>query len=164
MARNDYLRAARERTASPQHPHEGLSRQELAELVNEYIWEHHRKRVELDANYIGKLERGVIRWPCRLYREAFRAILNAPSDAALGFVNPRRSIVRRPANGTGDVDSSAKVADAEPLSGMAVLLNRGDPTTVRLGSPRTTSNRSPPLLGSYPPGITPMVVGLPERP
>ncbi|MGH3776700.1 MAG: hypothetical protein ACRDRR_13390 [Pseudonocardiaceae bacterium] len=35
---NDQLRAARERTASPTYPDDYLSRQELAELVNTYIW------------------------------------------------------------------------------------------------------------------------------
>jgi hypothetical protein len=32
---------------------------------------------------------GVIHWPTELYREALRAILSAPHDAALGFVNAR---------------------------------------------------------------------------
>src|SRR5437899_13100452 len=64
---NDQLRQARERTESPSQPGESLSRQELAELVNAYLWEQHRERVELDYNYVGKLERGVIRWPNARY-------------------------------------------------------------------------------------------------
>ncbi|MBV9160431.1 MAG: XRE family transcriptional regulator, partial [Pseudonocardia sp.] len=74
---NDRFRAARERTASLTYPDEGLSRQELAELVNTYIWEHHHEMVALDANYVGKIERGIIRWPRKLYREALRVILGA---------------------------------------------------------------------------------------
>src|SRR4051812_19698792 len=35
---NDQLRRARERTESPTHTGESLSRQELAELVNAYVW------------------------------------------------------------------------------------------------------------------------------
>jgi hypothetical protein len=62
-AANEQLRAARQRTASPTHPDECLSRQELAELVNAWVWEHHHKRVEASASYIGQLERGTIRWP-----------------------------------------------------------------------------------------------------
>jgi hypothetical protein len=93
-AANDRLRAARERTASLTYPDEGLSRRELAELANAYIWKHHRTVVALDANYVGKIERGIIRWPSTLYREAFRAILGASSDTALGFVNPRRAVVK----------------------------------------------------------------------
>jgi transcriptional regulator with XRE-family HTH domain len=69
---NEQLRAARERTASPTCPDECLTRQELAELVNAWIWKHHRKKVETSASYIGQLERGTIRWPGKLYREALR--------------------------------------------------------------------------------------------
>jgi hypothetical protein len=87
---NNQLRVARQRTASPTHPDECLSRQELAELVNTWVWDHHNKTVVLaTANYIGKIETGIIRWPGILYREALRAILGAPNDAALGFVNAR---------------------------------------------------------------------------
>jgi hypothetical protein len=94
---NEALRRARERTPSPSHPEECLSRQELAELVNTYVWEHHQIRVETDANYIGKLERGRIGWPGMQYRQALRHLLAAPSDAALGLINRRRTVVRLPA-------------------------------------------------------------------
>jgi hypothetical protein len=60
-AANDQLRAARQRTASPAYPDECLSRQELAELVNAWVWEHRHTRVEATANYVGQLERGKIR-------------------------------------------------------------------------------------------------------
>ncbi|MBV9730471.1 MAG: XRE family transcriptional regulator [Pseudonocardiales bacterium] len=91
---NDRFRAARERTASLTYPDEGLSRQELAELVNTYIWEHHHEMVALDANYVGKIERGIIRWPRKLYREALRVILGAATETAVGFINPRRAVVK----------------------------------------------------------------------
>ncbi|MGH3869298.1 MAG: XRE family transcriptional regulator [Pseudonocardiaceae bacterium] len=86
---NDQLRAARERTASPTNPGSGLSRQELAEMVNAWVWKHRNKEVLATANYIGKLETGLIRWPRTWCREALRAILSAPTDAALGFINAR---------------------------------------------------------------------------
>ncbi|MGH3864983.1 MAG: XRE family transcriptional regulator [Pseudonocardiaceae bacterium] len=86
---NHQFRAARERTASPHHPGLGLTRQELADLVNAWVWNHHTKKVLVTAHYIGRLEIGLIRWPTEVYREAFRAILSAPDDAALGFVNAR---------------------------------------------------------------------------
>lgn len=64
---NNQFRAARYRTASLVHPDECMSRQELAELVNTWIWDHRDKKdVLLTANYIAKLEHGVIRWPCIL--------------------------------------------------------------------------------------------------
>ncbi|MGH3831012.1 MAG: XRE family transcriptional regulator [Pseudonocardiaceae bacterium] len=92
---NDRFRAARERTASLDHPDEGLSRRALAELANAWIWEHHKTVTSLDANHVGKIERGLVRWPSKLCRDAFRAILGAPTDAALGFINPRRAVVKR---------------------------------------------------------------------
>ena len=91
---NEHLRFAREQFPSRRAPGERLSRQELAELVNQWIHDHGGERVELDENYIGKLERGVIRWPNPRYRQALRAILRASTDGQLGFY-------LRPRAGTG---------------------------------------------------------------
>ncbi|WP_202970563.1 helix-turn-helix domain-containing protein [Saccharothrix sp. ALI-22-I] len=91
---NEALRAARERTESPAHPGECLSRQELAELVNEYVYRHANRREGIDANYVGKVERGLIRWPNEDYRAAFRAVLGVSTDEALGFSNSRRRTVK----------------------------------------------------------------------
>ena len=87
---NDQLRQARELLPSQRTPGECMSRQELAELVNAWVFYHAGERVELDHNYVGKLERGVIRWPRRLYRQAFRAVLHTETDAQLGFYTQRR--------------------------------------------------------------------------
>lgn len=86
---NDQFREARQRTASLASPEECLSRRELAELANAWVWEHYHKKLDLDASYIGKIEQGVIRWPAALRREAFRAIFNVSQDSALGFINAR---------------------------------------------------------------------------
>ncbi|MEU0511243.1 XRE family transcriptional regulator [Amycolatopsis thermoflava] len=89
---NDRLKRARERVESPNATGQPLSRQELAELVNAWIRTHKGRRDDLNANYIGKLETGRIRWPQDpIRREAFRAVLGAASDADLGFQRPRRS-------------------------------------------------------------------------
>ncbi|MGH3873490.1 MAG: hypothetical protein ACRDSR_18600 [Pseudonocardiaceae bacterium] len=48
-AANNQLRGARERTASLTCPDECLSRQELAELANAWVWDHHHKMVALSA-------------------------------------------------------------------------------------------------------------------
>jgi hypothetical protein len=85
------LRRARERIPSAQDAGVCLSRHEVAELVNGWIYERTHRLVELDGNYIGKLERGVIRWPNRLYRQALRTVLRVASDAQLGFYSRRRS-------------------------------------------------------------------------
>ncbi|NBE84470.1 transcriptional regulator [Micromonospora rubida] len=62
-----------------------MSRQEVAEAVNTYLWETYGTRTSLDANHVGKLERGEHRWPKPATREAFRAVLKASRDADLGF-------------------------------------------------------------------------------
>ena len=91
---NDLLQNARERTESPRSPGQPLSRAELADQVNAWIYNHtERRRVaELDGNYVGKLERGVIRWPQEDYRAALRAVLGARADTDLGFRRPGRSL------------------------------------------------------------------------
>jgi hypothetical protein len=128
---NDQLRQARERTESPSQPGACLSRQELAELVNAYLWDHHHERVELDANYVGKLERGVIRWPGAHYREALRSILGVSSDAALGLTNRRRAVVK-----LADVDrkqflrTAALGVGAVALAPVAALLEGAEPTPI----------------------------------
>ncbi|MBV8932221.1 MAG: XRE family transcriptional regulator, partial [Kutzneria sp.] len=128
---NEQLRHARERTESPSQPGESLSRQELAELVNAYLWEQHRERVELDYNYVGKLERGVIRWPNARYREALRSILGVSSDAALGLTNRRRAVVK-----VADVDrkqflrAAALGVGAVALTPVAALLEGAEPTPI----------------------------------
>ncbi|WP_435581584.1 XRE family transcriptional regulator [Amycolatopsis thermoflava] len=128
---NDQLRQARERTESPTQPGECLSRQELADLVNQHIAVHHKSQAVIDANYIGKLERGVIRWPSVLYREALRAVLGASSDAALGFINRRRTVVK-----LADVDrkqflrSVGLGVGALTLAPVAARLQGSEPTPV----------------------------------
>ncbi len=91
---NDRLRRARERVESPNATGEPLSRQELAELVNAWVYDNTtpRKVIAADANYVGQLERGRIRWPQDADRRAgFRAVLGASTDVELGFRRPRRS-------------------------------------------------------------------------
>lgn len=88
---NDLLAAARRSHLSLSGSGRPMSRQELAEAVNRYIHDHYRQRVQLDATYIGKLERGVHRWPNERYREALREVLGVAADAELGFF-----VVREP--------------------------------------------------------------------
>ncbi|MBV8995195.1 MAG: XRE family transcriptional regulator [Pseudonocardiales bacterium] len=122
-AANEKLRAARERTASPDTPDECLSRQGLAELVNAWAWKHHHKMVAASANYIGQLERGKIRWPGKLYREALRAIFNVSTDAALGFVNSRRAVVKL-------ADVNRKKFIKTTLGGVGALVLEGSIATL----------------------------------
>jgi hypothetical protein len=87
---NRHLQYAREHTPSRRTPGACLGRQELADLVNEWLHNHRGRVAALDKNYIGKLEKGRIRWPDESYRAALRAVLGAASDAQLGFYDSRR--------------------------------------------------------------------------
>ncbi|WP_143517265.1 hypothetical protein [Pseudonocardia sp. MH-G8] len=91
---NRALRAARERTPSPAAPDEHMTRAELAEAVNAWIWKTTGRRYELDDHLLGKWERGVVRYPIRDYRSALRAVLGVATDSELGF----RPSVRRVAD------------------------------------------------------------------
>lgn len=62
-----------------------LSRQELAEAVNALVFATYGARTDLDANYIGHLERGEIRWPRERVRAGLRAVLGAQGDAEIGL-------------------------------------------------------------------------------
>src|SRR5262245_4435760 len=91
LPHNMLLRAARERLRSPTGSGRVMSRQELAEAVNAYLWDTYQQHENLDENDIGKLERGEHRWPGERRREAFRAALHAETDAKLGFYINRRT-------------------------------------------------------------------------
>ncbi|MFI9638958.1 hypothetical protein ACIG87_02660 [Micromonospora sp. NPDC051925] len=62
-----------------------MSRQELAEAINAYLYEHAGRMSAIHARYIGTLERGQTRWPSAHYRMALRAVLGRATDAELGF-------------------------------------------------------------------------------
>lgn len=82
---NEALRAARQRLGSPSSPGQPMTRQELAEVVNTVVYRLTEKITEVDANHVGKWERGDIRWPAARYRRALRRVLDADSDLELGF-------------------------------------------------------------------------------
>lgn len=119
---NDALRAARLRLGSPSSPGQSMTRQELAEAVNAEVYRLTEKISEIDANHIGKWERGDIRWPAAHYRQALRSVLDVDSDLELGF---------RRRNGrctTEDVDRRTYL-------GTALGLGAG----VAIGQPRRTN-------------------------
>ncbi|MDQ3152691.1 MAG: XRE family transcriptional regulator [Actinomycetota bacterium] len=62
-----------------------LTQQQLAEAVGAAHWGLFERESALDADHVSKLERGLITWPNQRYREAFRAVLGAATDAELGF-------------------------------------------------------------------------------
>lgn len=88
--KNHLLRRARLARRSPSGSGRPMSRQEVAEAVNVHIYATTGRRVALDGNYIGKLERGLYRWPYAHHRAGLRAVLGAERDADLGLYITRR--------------------------------------------------------------------------
>lgn len=82
---NDLLRTARERSPSRLAPGDCMSRGELAEAVNAYLWDATGEHYELDAHAVARYERGAVRWPGAQYRSALRQVLGADADSELGF-------------------------------------------------------------------------------
>lgn len=69
----------------PANPGRPLSRQELAEAVNSWVYDHTGQVCCLDEQHIRRYEAGHHRNPCPRYRQALRAVLHAGSDETLGF-------------------------------------------------------------------------------
>jgi len=85
-----------------------MSRQELAEAVNAYLWHTQELDENLDETDIGRLERGEHRWPRTRRREAFRAVLGAATDTELGLY-PNRRTAAEPATTARERSSATSV-------------------------------------------------------
>jgi tetratricopeptide (TPR) repeat protein len=100
---NHLFALARGRLVSPSGSGRTMSRQEVADAVNAYLWQAHRIVDNVDATYVGHLEKGRHRWPGAHRREGFRHVLRATTDAEIGFFIVRGS--QRPATMTLDSDT-----------------------------------------------------------
>ncbi|MGH3621876.1 MAG: helix-turn-helix transcriptional regulator [Sciscionella sp.] len=136
---NHELRAAREATPSPHVPGACLSRQELADAVNAWLAVNTTRCGALDEDYIGRLEQGRVRWPGRDYRAGFRAVLGAPSDAALGF----RPWNRRPLRPLPDVPEPAEARVATDGTAGSLACEWDQQTAAGLVDALTTGNPGP---------------------
>lgn len=116
---NDLLRSARVARPSPSGSGRPMSRQELAEAVNAWLFEHAGRTFSVDAHYIGKLERGEHRWPSAHYRAALREVLRAAIDADLGFF-----IIQGHANDAEAAVSAGRVECTRPTLLRVLLLER----------------------------------------
>jgi len=74
---NEKLRSARQ--------HLGLTMEQVAARVADHLELLTGTRPPIDADHIGKYERGVHTWPGKEYRSALRAVLGADRDEHLGF-------------------------------------------------------------------------------
>jgi hypothetical protein len=86
---NEQLRHAREQIPSRQTPGECLSRQEVAELVNQWIHETTGHLVELGESYLGKLERGGAPRGAWLYPRRSREELEGGFLGPMAYLEPK---------------------------------------------------------------------------
>jgi hypothetical protein len=109
-----------------------LSRQELAEAVNAWIYAHTERVCAIDARYIGKLERGETRWPAAHFRAGLRAVLGADTDRELGLF-----IVYGAGRST---DTMADSAGTEPAARnlLAPVARHADPSRALTPPDKTT--------------------------
>src|SRR5690606_23968836 len=68
-----------QRLPSPSGAPRSMSRQELADAVNAYLYREHGVKDKLNQDHIGKIERGYTRWPGKWRRLGLRAVLGAAS-------------------------------------------------------------------------------------
>ncbi|MEO3776175.1 hypothetical protein ABGB16_04810 [Micromonospora sp. B11E3] len=108
-----------------------MSRQEVAEAVNAWIWEHQRRRTCLDSRYVGKLERGESRWPGSHIRAGLRGVFGVDNDASIGLHVIYGS--GRPAEAAKTVPAPAWEREPEPTP-LTSRIDHPDVTpTVHLG-------------------------------
>jgi len=128
VARNEQFAAARAVL--------GLTEAGLADRVADWVCanaaaKRPRTRPAIDGDHVSRIERGLITWPGREYRAAFRAVLGAASDAELGFY-PRRgrtSSAPAPVDVDGQTLALAGAATIGALdSGVLAALEQGLPT------------------------------------
>jgi hypothetical protein len=148
---NELLRTARERTRSREVPGECMSRREVAQAVNGYLYRTTGRVYDFDAHHLAKLERGVHRWPMAPYRAALRWVLGAATDAELGFRPPRRRAARtRSPSASPEVDwerFAGAVLDALP-DRQALARPSTGPGSLAARRPRVRDD--PPLRGGGP--------------
>jgi hypothetical protein len=109
---NDLIRQARLALRSPSGSGRPMSRQELAEAANAWVYEQNGRVCRLDASYIGMLERGETRWPWEHHRAGLRAVLGAATDAEIGLW-----IIYRPGRPT-DTSGDSPGTEPSPVPGL----------------------------------------------
>lgn len=130
---NQKLRSARQ--------HLGLTLEQVAARVADHLELMTGTRPPIDADHIGKYERGVHTWPGREYRSALRTVLGVDRDEQLGFYS-RRSGGRRPEDGLPSgllqpVEVHRFLSRATGGRGAADLI-----TGMRVGTPEVEHYRS----------------------
>jgi hypothetical protein len=121
-----------------------MSRAELAELANQWVRQTGAS-ASLDANAIGRYERGVFRWPQELNRLALRAVLGGATDADLGFFRTARGRSFSPQTS----DLAGWLERASKLSAGDVLALARKTDEIRLHEPAQSGTRTSELLRQH---------------
>ncbi|MFG1955596.1 hypothetical protein ACGFIZ_32065, partial [Micromonospora sp. NPDC048830] len=66
-----------------------MSRQEVADAVNAWIWENQKRRTQIDGSYIGKLERGGAPRGAWLYPRRSREELEGRFLGPMAYLDPK---------------------------------------------------------------------------
>jgi len=128
------LEAAREAVPSPSGaPGLSMSRRELAEAANAYLWHTHQRRENLDEHDIGNYERGSVRWPRYWRRVALCRVLGIADPTQLGLY-PNRRRAASPAPRTGGTEPSA--------SAMSGTVKEGTTASPQLPEDHATGSRA----------------------
>ncbi|ATL67872.1 hypothetical protein [Nocardia terpenica] len=101
-----------------------MTRQELADAVNDHVFRATSRRGAVDERHVGKWERGETTWPRKHYRAALRAVLNVATDAELGFTKDRQA--------TDDEDVNRKQFLKTTLMVSAAVLTNAAPSETEL--------------------------------
>ena len=105
-----------------------LTQAQVAEMVANAVERATGRQCGIDADYVSKVERGEISWPGAAYRTAFRAVLSADSDAALGFSCPRSrepTLVLTPSTVAGEPTWAEDIMIDENMIGYASAATLG---------------------------------------
>jgi transcriptional regulator with XRE-family HTH domain len=84
----------------------GMTEGQVAEEVARIVTAQTGRELAINGNYISKLERGVITWPNRAYRQAFGTLFGVSKDPDLGFYPSR---TRRDAESCEAITARGKV-------------------------------------------------------
>ncbi|GAA5071856.1 hypothetical protein HNP84_007859 [Thermocatellispora tengchongensis] len=127
---NLQFQRARKQLSSPSAPGESASRQDIADLANAWIYDMYRREGGLNRHYIGKLERGEVRWPNSDYRAALRHIFGVERDSDLGFHRPQRTkSASEPAITEEDVDRKGFIRTALGAAAAVSLVELSEPAS-----------------------------------
>lgn len=123
---NTRLSELRRTTPSPDDRYRCMTRTELADAVNRYLWNQYHASGALDRKYLGRLERGEVTWPNGRYREALRAVLRVDTDQQLGFYSyntlrpalllPEGNGLELPWTTAGALDGAAILSEVGPMT------------------------------------------------